>query len=313
MRFQALSLLILAMVAGCTTTSTVGENPDDKTSPGKGDPSDPSKPAPSPSPTTPTPTPTPPPLDKKGVASAAVTARFYMGGVNPITGVQESGTSIQIRLRSQDVAEPAWPTGAPGTCISKPNSPSLPPDYDLNLPVTLTVTAAGKSKTTTYDTQYKHASAQFLPPLPDGTPITLTFGPEVPALAGKSITMPAVTTSLAAPARKPYAGVREYRAYEQGTDFTMQWAAVSGKKFFLSADSNGGASPSTVVNCFLDDSATTLTVPASTMATVSSGDPTNEFPIVFLLSKIESTDAINGIQIHKSSVADVFFQLNMNP
>jgi hypothetical protein len=49
------------------------------------------------------------------------------------------------------------------------------------------------------------------------------------------------------------------------------------------------------------------------MAAVTGGDPATQFPIVMLLSKIESSESINGIQVRKTSVADVFFQLNMNP
>jgi hypothetical protein len=214
-------------------------------------------------------------------------------------------------LRSADVDE-SFATGTPGTCISKPNNPSPRPDYDLNVPVSITVSAAGQVKKTQYDAQYKNASTGFWPPLADGTPITLTFGSEVPALAGKSVTLPAVTTSLSQPARKPNSVSRDLRGYTPGTDFTMAWAPMAGKKFFLAADAH--VQPLNVVNCFLADGDTSLTVPASYMAVVTNGaDPATQFPPVFLTSRIDSVEEINGIKIRKTSTADLFFQLNLAP
>lgn len=319
MRHTLSIVLLSSLVAtsfACTTTSTVGENPDDKQSGvGGGDGTGTNPPPSSTGSSTPAPAPAPAPsptkLDTKGVVSVAVSARYYLGQVNPITGKQDDGTAIRVALRNADLDE-SYPTGTPGTCLSKPNGGAQRPDYDLNIPVSITVTAGGQVKATQYDAQYKSASTGFWPPLPDGTPITLTFGNEVPALAGKSVTLPAVTTSLSLPARKPNSVSRDVRGYTPGTDFTMTWASMPGKKFFLAADAH--VQPLNVVNCFLADTDTSLTVPASYMDVVTNGaDPATQFPPVFLTSRIDDLEEINGIKVRKSSSAELFFQLNLAP
>jgi hypothetical protein len=313
MRRTTLLLALLPLLA-CTNTSTVGENPGDGSGADHGGgPGTTTPPGATPPGATPPATPPPPagPLDTKGVVIAAVSAEQHLGQVNPLTGEQDVFTAIHVMLRDAEYDDSITP-GAAGTCSSHANDPSAPDEHLMDVPITFAASGGGASEPGTFDKTYKQATALFMPPLADGTPITVTFGPEVPALAGKSVTLPAVTTTLIAPTRKPANGIRELRGYTPGTDFPLDWAPMTGKKYLLGADAH--VQPLNVVNCFLADSATSFAVPASYMDVITAGaDPATQYPIFGLFSRVDSVETINAIKVEKSSRADIMFQLNLNP
>jgi hypothetical protein len=317
MRLPAFSFAFLACslstVIACTTTSTVGENPPDGTGSNGENPSSegssgtPGTTAPS------TPKQPSPPADTKGVVAVTIHAEQHLGSVNPITNEQPGITSVRIVLRDQDFVE-AMPTGAAGTCQTRLNNPGGvgPNAHSVDLAFSANASAAGKSIKLEYDPKYRTLNGAFHPVLPDGTPITVTFGPEVPALAGKTVTLPAATTTLANPVRTPTGGARELRGYAPGTDLQLDWSQIAGDKWILAADVN--IQPQNLVDCFPPANATSFTVPASYMATVTKvTDPEKQWPPVFVISRSEQVEQVGTIKVRKRSSAELFFQLNLKP
>jgi hypothetical protein len=189
----------------------------------------------------------------------------------------------------------------------------VPPDHLLALPFSFTATGGGTTRSSTYSTDSKLASVLLsTSKLSDGTPVSVTFGPEVPALAGKTVTLPAVETTLVAPARKPLDGI-ELRGYAPGTDFPVDWGSVSGTKILMGVDAH--VQPLNLLMCWpIADTATTFTVPASDMSTITSGaDPATQFPGFYVISSMDAVETVGTIKIKKHSASELFFQLNLNP
>lgn len=320
-----LSLCSIAFIAGslvaapaCTTTSTVGENLPSGGGRGAGAGEDPVGLDDSPS--------TPPPgaggagdpsgplsaTDTQGVVTVDVRAEQELGSVNPMTDEQPGYTVVRITLRDQDWVSPT-PAGAAGTCQTRTNNPNaVIDDHAMDLAFSAVVTAAGAAATMEYHQATRTLSGWFSPVLPDGTPISVTFGPEVPALSGRTITLPAMTTTLLSPSRKPGNGVRELRAYTPGADLPISWTAIGGAKWILAAEA--GLAPKNLVDCFPGPSATSFTVPASYMDTVTQvANAATQFPLVNVGSRTEQVEDVATIRVRKTSESALSFQLNLVP
>jgi hypothetical protein len=306
-------VLALASSSACTTTSTLGENPDGLGSEanGTGNPDH----GPGPGPTTPTPSPAPPTpptsADAKGVAAISVRAEQLLGPVDPFSGAQPGYTVVRVVLRDQDVAE-VVASGSAGACTPRLNNPNAKElGHAIDRPLTITATAAGHTKPMTFDASYHSFTGTFSPALPDGTVIAVTFGGEIPALAGTTVSLPARTTTLLAPVLKPHAGVRELRGYTAGADLPIAWTAVAGEKWIMGADASNPVV--NLVDCFPAGTDSAFTVPASAMSNITAGDPDTKFPNVIFMTREEKIEQVGAIKVRKVSTAELIFQLNMSP